>query len=81
MTDRRPSSFGSPRRRGRAFGYSWLIELSAEERQAYERGGRAFLDWLAQDIHDGVPVLKVSTSPYKTRNRSVEYADKANRTV
>ena len=64
-----------------AFGYSWLIELNAEERQAYERGGRAFLDWLARDIHNGVPILKVSTSPYKARNCSVEYADETKRAV
>lgn len=64
-----------------AFGYSWLVELNAEERQADERGGRAFLDWLAHDIHNGVPILKVNTSPYKARNRSVEYADETNRAV
>ena len=64
-----------------AFGYSWLIELNAEERLAYERGGRAFLDWLAQDIHNGVPILNVSTSRYKARNRGVEYANDTSKAV
>ena len=58
-----------------AFGYSWLIELDADERQRFERGGRTFLDWLAQDIHNGVPILKISTSPYKARDRSREFGD------
>ena len=58
-----------------AFGYSWLIELNAEERQAFEREGRSFLDVLAQDIHLGVPILEISQSPYKTRGRSREFAD------
>ncbi|MFV0624991.1 hypothetical protein ACBY01_13415 [Sphingomonas sp. ac-8] len=58
-----------------ALGYSWLIELNAQERQAYARGGRAYLDRLAQDIHNGVPILKISTSPYRTRNREAEFAD------
>lgn len=52
-----------------AFGYSWLIELNAAERQAYAAQGRAFLFWLAQDIHNGVPILEASRSPYKARNR------------
>ena len=64
-----------------AFGYSWLIELNAEERQAYASGGRGFLDWLAQDIHNGVPILEVSRSPYKTRDRSRAFGAEVTRTI
>jgi hypothetical protein len=58
-----------------AFGYSWLIELDLAERQAFVLGGRAYLDRLAQDIHTGVPILKISTSPYKSRNRESQFGD------
>ncbi|WP_174549116.1 hypothetical protein [Novosphingobium rosa] len=52
-----------------AFGYSWLIELNAEERQQFAEKGRPYIDWLAQDIHNGAPILEISQSPYKNRNR------------
>jgi len=64
-----------------AFGYSWLIELDPGERQGFEQGGRAYLDRLAQDIHDGVPILANSTSPYKGRNRDRDLAEQVTNAV
>jgi hypothetical protein len=54
------------------FGYSWLIELDPGERGRFAREGRAFLARLAEDIHDSVPLLEESRSPYKARNRDRE---------
>lgn len=52
-----------------AFGYSWLIELNEDERRRFKEQGRRFLDWLAQDIHNSVPIVERSLSPYKEGNR------------
>lgn len=64
-----------------AFGYSWLIELNAEERLSYKQQGRPFIAWLAQDIHNGVPILETSTSPYKTRNRDHDLGSKVSEAI
>ncbi len=39
--------------------------------------GRAFIGWLAEDVRNGAPALKDSTSPYRTRKVAREYADRA----
>src|SRR4051812_13975507 len=58
-----------------AFGYTFMVELNAEEAARYRVEGRAFLDWLAGRIQDTAPNLSVSTSPYKGRDVSGVYAE------
>ncbi len=53
-----------------AFGYSFMVRLTAAEARRYRDEGRGYLDWLAQDIHNGAPILSASTSPYKLRRAS-----------
>jgi hypothetical protein len=57
-----------------AYGYSWMIELNADELERYRAEGRAFLDHLADAIHMSVPVVEGSTSAYKDRDVSSEHA-------
>jgi hypothetical protein len=57
-----------------AFGYSWMIELNADELERYRAEGRSFLDELADAIHMSVPVVVGSTSAYKDRNVSKEHS-------
>lgn len=64
-----------------AFGYSWLIELSAAERRAFALHGRAYLDRLARHIQYGAPILKISRSPYKDRDRSGDFGDETARAI
>jgi len=52
-----------------AFGYSFMIRLTTAEVQRYRDAGRDYLSWLAQDIHNGAPILSAILSPYKTRKR------------
>lgn len=53
-----------------AFDYSVLVELTEAERAAFDRGGRAYLDDLAQKIHHSAPAARGSTSPYRDRDLS-----------
>jgi hypothetical protein len=66
-----------------AFDYSVLIELTDAERAALERGGRDYLDDLAQKIHHSAPAARGSTSPYRdrdlTRTRSGAVVDAVRR--
>ena len=55
-----------------AFGYSFMIRLTTAEVQRYRDTGRDYLSWLAQDIHNGAPILSASLSPYKTRKATKE---------
>ncbi|CAJ0853055.1 hypothetical protein R20233_00099 [Ralstonia sp. LMG 32965] len=55
-----------------AFGYSFMIRLSAAEVQRYRDEGRDYLSWLAQDIHNSAPILSASSSPYKVRKAAPE---------
>ena len=54
------------------FDYTVLIELNAAEKAAFGRRGRAYLDWLAHDIHYTAPAVRGSKSAYKTRNLTVQ---------
>lgn len=63
------------------FGYSWLIELSPAERRGYQQGRAIFIDRLAEDIHNSVPILDASQSPYKDRNRDAELGDRVTEAV
>jgi len=58
-----------------AFGYIFMIELSAQEVATYQAEGRSFIRRLAQDIQNTAPILQVSTSPYKGRDVSNLYSD------
>ncbi|MCH1866950.1 hypothetical protein [Nocardioides sp. CFH 31398] len=66
-----------------AFDYSVLVELTDSERTGLERGGRAYLDDLAQRIHHSAPAARGSTSPYRdrdlTRGRSGDVVDAVRR--
>ena len=55
-----------------AFGYSFMIRLTAAEVQRYRDEGRDYLNWLAEDIHNSAPILSASSSPYRTRKVSQE---------
>lgn len=55
-----------------AFGYSFMIRLTAAEIQRYRDEGRDYLSWLADDIHNSAPIVAASSSPYKTRKASQE---------
>ncbi|WP_343547201.1 hypothetical protein [Ralstonia sp.] len=55
-----------------AFGYSFMIRLTAAEVQRYRDEGRDYLSWLAEDIHNSAPILSASSSPYRTRKASQE---------
>ena len=39
-----------------AFGYSFPIELSEEERAQYAARGRTYLDWPARAVHESAPI-------------------------
>jgi hypothetical protein len=56
-------------------GYDVTVKLNSEETTRYKDKGRDFLSWLAEDIHNSVPVLKISHSPYKDRDISKQYSD------
>ena len=60
-----------------AFGYTFMVELNAEEVARHRTEGRAFLEWLAGRIQDTAPILTVSTSPYKGRDVSGAYAEQS----
>ena len=53
-----------------AVGYSFMVRLTAVETRRYRDEGRGYLNWLAQDIHNGAPILSASTSLYKSRKAS-----------
>lgn len=62
-------------------GYDFLLELSAEERTAYENEGREFIKRLATEIQDSAPIVKGSNSRFKERNLPRTYADKVTKAV
>ena len=49
-------------------GYSWMIQLSAEEMNRFETRGREYLSELAQEIHHSAPIVAGSTSRFKGRD-------------
>jgi hypothetical protein len=62
-------------------GYGYLIQLNDEEKSIYECSGRAYIDWLSQDIHNSVPILIASTSKYKTRKATSDIEIKAHEAI
>ena len=62
---------------GGGVGYSFLIELSADEIRAYEGNGSTYLDKLSHDIHYSAPSHINSNSEYKSRRASQEFLDRA----
>lgn len=62
-------------------GYSYMIELNADERDQYLREGREFLNQLATSIQDSAPILEVSTSRFKGRDVTRVYADQMARAI
>lgn len=64
-----------------AVGYTWTIELNDFERQEYAARGRAYLDWLAHEIHYSAPIVAGNTSPYKSRNVAEQYGDKISASI
>lgn len=57
-------------------GYSFLLELNAEEHRAYEHEGRKFISRLATEIQDSAPIVKSSTSRFKGRDLSRTHSEK-----
>lgn len=55
--------------------YSWLIELTADERVALAAGGHGYVDKLAEAIHMSTPGRHDSRSPYKHRDVSATRGD------
>lgn len=58
-----------------AFGYTYMIKLNDEERDAYKAGGREYLSRLAHDIHYSVPIAADTRSKYKGRDVSKTFAE------
>jgi hypothetical protein len=40
-------------------GYDFMIQLNPEEVAQYRARGREFINWLAEDIQNSAPILKV----------------------
>jgi len=59
-----------------AVGYSFAIELSAQELAEYKDQGRCYLNWLAEDIHNSVPGMINSGSKYKDRRIAREFSER-----
>jgi len=51
-----------------AYGFTVLLPLSAAERDAFEKRGRAALTELAAAVQDSAPAARDSTSPYRDRD-------------
>ena len=60
-----------------AFGYSYMIELSADEVAEYKNGGHDYLSKLAFEIQYSAPVAKGSNSKYIGRDVSKKYSEQA----
>lgn len=58
------------------FYYTYSIKLNNEERLAYERDGKKFLNKLAHEINYSAPVARGSTSKFIRRKVSGEYSEK-----
>jgi hypothetical protein len=62
-------------------GYDWMIQLNQDELEQYRKRGREFINRLAEDVQNSVPILKVSGSLYKTRRVPSELYDKASEAI
>jgi hypothetical protein len=62
-------------------GYDFMLQLSPEERDEYAQEGREFVSRLATEIQDSAPILRISTSRFKGRDVSKDYADKVTKAV
>lgn len=51
-----------------AFGFSFLLRLTAQERADYELRGRDALDDLARAVQDSAPMARGTTSLYRFRD-------------
>ncbi|HVJ37201.1 MAG TPA: hypothetical protein VM687_05290 [Stenotrophomonas sp.] len=61
--------------------YSYLILMTPAEILQYRQRGRDYLTWLAGDIHNGVPILQASTSPYKYRDLTRSRGDEVTQAI
>ena len=61
--------------------YSWLIELNAAERAAHASRGHAYVDELAQAIHESAPGVLGNRSPYRDRKVGPERAAAAHESI
>jgi hypothetical protein len=61
--------------------YEVLLALSPDEQSIFKERGHEYLNWLAQDINNSVPALKVSTSQYKARAQSPSRREAANSAI
>jgi hypothetical protein len=64
-----------------AFGYTYMIQLNDEERDAYKVGGHEYLSQLAHDIQYSVPIATDSHSKYKGRDVSERFSELATEAV
>ncbi|MEO8093336.1 MAG: hypothetical protein ABI632_00255 [Pseudolysinimonas sp.] len=58
-----------------AFGFSFLLRLTAQERAEYELRGRQALDELARAVQDSGPIARGTTSPYRFRDLTHLHGD------
>jgi hypothetical protein len=58
-------------------GYDFMIQLNLEEVAQYRERGREFINWLAEDVQNSVPILKISESRYKERRVPEELSKRA----
>ncbi len=57
------------------FGYSWQIQLNAQEADEYHSAGRAYLDELAEKIRYSHPMSIGSSSPFAGRRPDQDCQD------
>lgn len=62
-------------------GYDWMIELNRDEVHQYRKRGREFINWLTEDVQNSVPILKASSSSYRTRRAPGELYNKASAAI
>ena len=57
-------------------GYSWTIELNKEEKANFQSKGDSYIDELAYEINDTIPIKEDSDSKFKSRKVSQEIEEK-----
>ena len=55
-----------------AVDYTFLIVLNASETSCFRAEGRAYLTWLAHDVHMSAPGVRGNASPYLPRRFSLQ---------
>ncbi|MEP6482667.1 MAG: hypothetical protein ABJA94_11750 [Rhodoglobus sp.] len=64
-----------------AYGFSFLLRLTAEERAAYDLRGKDALDELAAAVQDSAPMARGNTSPYRFRDLTHLHGDEVSEAI